>query len=46
MWSGDDPTAVHQAMAETMATCLDQIAAIQQAARAEGRRTTPPPAGR
>src|SRR5215207_885045 len=33
--AGDDPTAVHQDMAETMTTCLDQIAAIQQAARGE-----------
>ena len=33
--AGDDPTAVHQAMAETMTTCLDQIAAIQRAARTE-----------
>ena len=33
---GDDPTAVHQTLAATMATCLDQISAIQQAARAEG----------
>ena len=31
--SGDDPAAVHQAMAATMATCLDAIAAIQRTAR-------------
>ncbi|MGI3781832.1 MAG: phosphoketolase family protein [Janthinobacterium lividum] len=31
--SGDDPGTVHQAFAETLATCLDSIAAIQQQAR-------------
>ena len=33
---GDDPAAVHQAMAQTMTTCLDAIAEIQRTARAEG----------
>jgi xylulose-5-phosphate/fructose-6-phosphate phosphoketolase len=31
--SGDDPAAVHQAMAATLDSCLDQIAAAQHAAR-------------
>ncbi|MCU1648406.1 MAG: phosphoketolase [Nocardia sp.] len=31
--SGSDPAAVHQAMAAAMDSCLDRIAAIQQAAR-------------
>jgi xylulose-5-phosphate/fructose-6-phosphate phosphoketolase len=31
--SGDDPVLVHQAMARTLDTCLDEIAAIQRAAR-------------
>jgi xylulose-5-phosphate/fructose-6-phosphate phosphoketolase len=31
--AGDDPAAVHQAMAATLADCLDAIAAIQAAAR-------------
>jgi xylulose-5-phosphate/fructose-6-phosphate phosphoketolase len=31
--SGTDPTAVHQAMAETMQTCLDRITEIQTRAR-------------
>jgi len=31
--SGDDPGTVHQAFAETLETCLDKIAAIQQQAR-------------
>jgi xylulose-5-phosphate/fructose-6-phosphate phosphoketolase len=33
---GDDPATVHQAMAETLEVCLDRIAQIQQAARADG----------
>jgi len=32
--SGDDPQLVHQALAATLDTCLDEIAAIQRAARA------------
>ena len=32
--SGDDPELVHQAMAAALDTCLDEIAAIQRAARA------------
>ena len=31
--SGDDPGLVHQAFAETLETCLDQIAAVQERAR-------------
>ncbi len=31
--AGDDPMAVHRAMAEALDTCLDRIAAIQEAAR-------------
>jgi xylulose-5-phosphate/fructose-6-phosphate phosphoketolase len=31
--AGDDPMPVHRAMAEALDTCLDRIAAIQQAAR-------------
>ena len=38
--SGDDPGTVHQAYAEALDTCLDKIAAIQQAAR-----TAPAPPG-
>jgi xylulose-5-phosphate/fructose-6-phosphate phosphoketolase len=38
---GDDPAAVHQAFAQTLDRCLDDIAAIQAAARA-GRRHRDP----
>ncbi len=31
--AGDDPAAVHQAMAETLETCLDRIGEVQDAAR-------------
>jgi xylulose-5-phosphate/fructose-6-phosphate phosphoketolase len=34
--AGDDPAAVHQAMAATLDACLDRIAEIQQAARHDG----------
>ncbi len=33
---GDDPMTVHRAMAAAMDTALDRIAAVQQAARADG----------
>jgi xylulose-5-phosphate/fructose-6-phosphate phosphoketolase len=38
--AGDDPTRVHQALAETMQACLDRIGQIQRAARqgADGTR--------
>ncbi len=39
--TGDDPPRVHQAMAATMDTVVEEIAAIQQAAR-EGRSTERP----
>ncbi len=32
---GDDPALVHQSMARTLDTCLDEIAAIQRTARAD-----------
>jgi xylulose-5-phosphate/fructose-6-phosphate phosphoketolase len=34
--NGDDPAAVHQAMAATLDRCLDRISEIQRAARAGG----------
>jgi xylulose-5-phosphate/fructose-6-phosphate phosphoketolase len=34
--AGDDPATVHQAMASTLDRCLDQIAEVQRAARADG----------
>jgi xylulose-5-phosphate/fructose-6-phosphate phosphoketolase len=34
--SGDDPAAVHQAMAEALDACLDRIASIQGQARSKG----------
>ena len=34
--AGDDPAAVHQAMTAALDECLDRIADIQRAARAEG----------
>ena len=41
---GDDPTLVHNAMAETLDRCLDEIAAIQAAARdGSGTGGNPPP---
>ncbi len=39
--TGDDPMAVHAAMAETMDTALDRIAQIQAAAREGGERGHP-----
>ncbi|MEU6123481.1 phosphoketolase family protein [Streptomyces sp. NPDC047123] len=39
--AGDDPSTVHQAMAEAMDQALDRIAAIQRAARQEGKRDRP-----
>ncbi|MGW5575356.1 phosphoketolase family protein [Nocardia thailandica] len=39
--AGDDPATVHQEMAATLDTCLDRIAAIQRAARAEHRAERP-----
>ncbi|WP_435611123.1 phosphoketolase family protein [Streptomyces sp. C10-9-1] len=38
---GDDPRAVHRAMAAAMDTALDRIAAIQRAARREGAAERP-----
>ncbi|MFG3381551.1 phosphoketolase [Streptomyces sp. NPDC047999] len=38
---GDDPQAVHRAMAAAMDTALDRIAAIQRAARREGAAERP-----
>ncbi len=38
---GDDPTAVHQALARAMDTALDRIAAIQRAAREDGAAERP-----
>jgi xylulose-5-phosphate/fructose-6-phosphate phosphoketolase len=38
---GDDPADMHQKMAAALADALDGIAAIQQAAREEGRRERP-----
>ena len=40
--SGDDPSAVHQSMAATMDTCLEQIGDVQRAAR-NGASTGAPP---
>ncbi len=34
--SGNDPAAVHQQMAQTLSSCLDRIAEIQDAARSGG----------
>ena len=39
--SGDDPQSVHQEMASALDAALDQIAAIQQAARAKGDKSRP-----
>ena len=39
--AGDDPAAMHRLMADTLDTVLDQIAAVQKAARAEGFRERP-----
>jgi xylulose-5-phosphate/fructose-6-phosphate phosphoketolase len=39
--AGDDPAAVHQALAATLETCLDRIAEIQQAAREDGDQRRP-----
>src|SRR4051794_5112192 len=41
--AGDDPGPVHQAFAETLETCLDRIAAIQE--RARGGSDEPGPKG-
>jgi len=38
---GDDPAVVHPALAATLATCLAEIRAIQDAARTRGVRGTP-----
>jgi xylulose-5-phosphate/fructose-6-phosphate phosphoketolase len=39
--SGDEPEAVHQAMAAALDGCLEQIARIQREARADDRSTRP-----
>ncbi|MGW0585642.1 phosphoketolase family protein, partial [Streptomyces sp. NPDC002920] len=39
--TGDDPNAVHRALAEAMDTALGRIAALQRAAREEGARERP-----
>ncbi|MEV6212874.1 phosphoketolase family protein [Kitasatospora sp. NPDC051914] len=39
--TGDDPTAVHRAMAEAVDTALDRIAAIQYEARTDGSTRRP-----
>ena len=39
--SGSDPAAVHQALATAMEECLDEIAAIQEAARSGGNDRRP-----
>jgi len=39
--TGDEPKAVHRALASTLDACLDQIHAIQDAARARGIRGVP-----
>ncbi|MFJ8625066.1 phosphoketolase [Kitasatospora sp. NPDC093550] len=39
--TGDDPTAVHRAMAAAMDTALDRITAIQRAAREDGATERP-----
>ncbi|MFG2825770.1 phosphoketolase [Kitasatospora sp. NPDC048365] len=39
--AGDDPAAVHRALAAALDTALDRIAAIQHAARAEGSTRRP-----
>ena len=39
--AGDDPDAMHQAFAAALDDCLDDIAAIQQRARVEGRTERP-----
>ncbi len=39
--TGDEPAAVHRAMAQAMDTAADRIAAVQRAAREEGRRSGP-----
>ena len=39
--SGDEPAAVHQALAGAMDECADRIAAIQRSARAGGSRERP-----
>ncbi|MGC2655395.1 MAG: phosphoketolase family protein [Mycobacterium sp.] len=41
MVAGDDPTAVHQLIADALNKCLDRIEEIQQAARTTGRTETP-----
>ena len=40
--SGSDPMEVHRSFAETLDECLDEIAEIQRAARANGRTTGRP----
>ena len=39
--TGDEPEAVHQAMAAALDSCLEQIARIQREARADGRSVHP-----
>ncbi|MFJ5277531.1 phosphoketolase [Streptomyces parvulus] len=39
--TGDDPAAVHRAMAQAMDTALDRVAAIQRAAREDGATERP-----
>ena len=39
--TGDEPSAVHRALASTLDTCCDQIRAIQDAARTRGVRGVP-----
>ena len=43
--SGDDPGRVHQAFAETLETCLDTIAAIQERARTQTEAPGPEDSG-
>jgi len=40
---GDDPLAIHQALAATLDDCFDEIRDIQRAARARGKQPDTPP---